>query len=87
MLARMTAIHPRVIAALRDSGGLNAGMPFEMASVPVSATQPEEKARSTRNQVRAVVAGGAPVLSGWRPPQSSRTRPPATSTVNVTMKR
>ena len=31
--------------ALRGSGGLNAGTPFETASVPVSATEPEENAR------------------------------------------
>ena len=33
------------ICALRASGGLNAGTPFDTASVPVSATDPDAKAR------------------------------------------
>ena len=52
----MPAIQPMVIDALRDSGGLKAGTPFEIASTPVSAVQPEEKARSTRNHVTVVDA-------------------------------
>ena len=39
---------PRVMPALRASGGLNAGTPFEMASVPVMAEQPPENARNRR---------------------------------------
>ena len=31
--------------ALRASGGLNAGTPFDTASVPVSATEPDANAR------------------------------------------
>ncbi len=40
----MTAIKINVVAAFFDSGFLNAGTPLEMASTPVSATAPEEKA-------------------------------------------
>ena len=35
--------------ALRASGGLNAGTPFDTASVPVSATDPDENARRIRS--------------------------------------
>src|SRR5262245_21012509 len=54
---RIAAIQPSVIAALRDSGVRNAGMPFEIASVPVIAVHPEEKARRTRNHVSVSAAG------------------------------
>ena len=36
------------MAALRDLGFWNEGTPLEIASTPVRAAQPEEKARSTR---------------------------------------
>ena len=45
----MTPSSSSVVAALRLFGGLNAGTPLEMASTPVSAAQPEENARSSRN--------------------------------------
>ncbi len=35
-----------VVAAFFDFGGRKAGTPFEIASTPVSAVQPEAKARS-----------------------------------------
>jgi hypothetical protein len=38
-----------VVAALRLFGSLNAGTPLLIASTPVSAAQPEENARSSRN--------------------------------------
>ena len=47
----VTAIVPMatsVNAALRDFGGRNAGTPLAIASTPVSAVQPEEKARMTK---------------------------------------
>src|SRR5262249_14329728 len=56
---RIAAIHPSVMAALRDSGVRNAGMPFEIASVPVIAVHPEENARRIRNHVSASAAGSA----------------------------
>ena len=47
-----------VVAALRDSGGLNAGTPVAIASVPVSATAPAANARNTR---RSVIGSTSPV--------------------------
>ena len=44
-LPRIRPITISVDAALRDSGFLNAGTPLEIASMPVSATAPEENAR------------------------------------------
>ncbi len=38
-----------MVAALRLLGRRNAGTPFEIASTPVRAAQPEEKARASRN--------------------------------------
>jgi hypothetical protein len=42
---RIVAIVISVRAAFRDSGGRNAGTPSEIASTPVRATAPDEKAR------------------------------------------
>jgi hypothetical protein len=47
----MAAIIPSVMEAFRLSGGLKAGTPFEMASVPVIALQPPANARRTKNNV------------------------------------
>ena len=57
--ARITAIVTSVAAALRDSGGLKAGMPLEIASVPVMTAEPTVKARSSRNSENASVTGGS----------------------------
>ena len=38
-----------VVRALRHSGGLKAGTPFETASTPVIALQPSAKARISRS--------------------------------------
>ena len=43
------AISASVVAAFFDFGFLNAGTPLEIASTPVSAAEPEEKPRSSRN--------------------------------------
>ena len=51
----------RVAAALRLLGGWNAGMPFDTASTPVSAVQPDANARSTRKTLRR-----PPVSAVWR---------------------
>ena len=48
---KVATIQESVVAALRDSGGLKAGMPLEIASTPVSAVHPEANARSRRNRV------------------------------------
>ena len=45
----MTAIHTSVCAAFFDVGFWNAGMPFEIASTPDSATAPDAKARAKMN--------------------------------------
>ena len=50
-----------VVAALRPFGCSNAGTPFETASTPVSAVQPDAKARRTRNTVSS-----PPVSAAWR---------------------
>ncbi len=49
MVTATTPSSSSVVAALRLFGGLNAGTPLEIASTPVSAAQPEENARSSRN--------------------------------------
>ena len=53
-----------VVAALRDSGGLKAGTPVAIASVPVRATAPDENARSsTRIPTAWVVSWAAAIAS------------------------
>ena len=49
IVAAMPPISASVVAAFRLFGGLNAGTPLAMASTPVSAVQPEAKARSAKN--------------------------------------
>ncbi len=44
-----------VVAALRLFGFRKAGTPFEIASTPVSAAQPEEKARASRAAIATAV--------------------------------
>ena len=53
----------RVVAAFRLFGSSNPGTPLDTASTPVSAVQPEAKARSTRNRVSS-----PPVSAVWRSP-------------------
>ena len=45
----ITASRSSVVAAFLLFGLRNAGTPLEIASTPVSAAQPEEKARASRN--------------------------------------
>ena len=52
-----TAIISIVAAAFFDSGGWNAGTPFETASTPVIAVQPFENAVSSRNSVSGCAVG------------------------------
>ena len=49
MAAAMPPISASVVAAFLLFGGLNAGTPLAMASTPVSAVQPDAKARSAKN--------------------------------------
>ena len=67
MAIAITAIATSVCAALRLSGGRNAGTPFDTASTPVSAVQPFENAVSSTNSGSAVVPGGsgAPSAAGF----------------------
>ena len=55
-LPRMPDIHKRVMAAFRLRGSRKAVMPLEMASTPVRAAVPLEKARRIRKGVRAMLA-------------------------------
>ena len=86
-VARMVAIQRIVAAAFSASGSRKAGTPLEIASTPVSAVHPEAKARRTRNQVRAVVAGGGTEASGGTSPRTRRRTPAPTRTTKVAMKR
>ena len=56
MKPRMKAIIVRVVRAFWLSGGLNAGTPLEIASVPVSAEHPDENARKMSHRLRPCVA-------------------------------
>src|SRR5690242_13431370 len=58
----ITAIAVSVRAALRDCGGRKADTPFEIASTPVSAADPDANALSTRN--RATVPAPAAIGCG-----------------------
>ncbi len=69
------AIHSRVTAALRDSGLRKAGTPLEMASTPVMAVQPPEKAASNNN--RPTPCGSYPSADLGVPPSGAATLPPA----------
>ncbi len=62
MVTAIAPISSSVVAALRDFGLRKAGTPLEIASTPVSAAQPEEKARSSR-KTRAKPA--IPWCSAW----------------------
>ena len=73
-MARMLAITISVRAAFWASGGLNAGTPVAIASVPVSATAPAANARSMIRTVTsfavwvvaAITSGvGAGPVSPW----------------------
>ena len=59
MVMESTPIISRVVAALRLFGFWNAGTPFEIASTPVRAAQPDEKARSSRKAV------AMPAMASW----------------------
>ncbi len=72
MVTEMTPMSSRVAAALALLGFLKAGTPLEIASTPVSAAHPEEKARSSRNMAASPTAscpGSAtssrPALGAW----------------------
>jgi len=65
---RITAMPIMVKAAFLGSGFLNADTPFEITSTPVSAVQPDEKARRRRNSVKGSVGvrlGSGSILVAW----------------------
>ena len=59
MVMEMSPSSRSVVAALRLLGLRNAGTPLETASTPVSAAQPEEKARASRKTRPMVVSGSS----------------------------
>ena len=60
----ITPMTARVVAALRDCGCLNAGTPFEIASTPVRAVEPEEKAWSTTKRPRGAAVWARSAIGG-----------------------
>ncbi len=70
------AIAVRVAAAFFGSGGLKAWTPLAMASVPVRATEPAEKARSRSTMPAAWVISTVPstISAGGTPSPSTTTR-------------
>ncbi len=58
--ASSTATIVSVVAAFLGSGGLKAGTPLAIASVPVSATEPEAKARMISSSPSGSRGSGAP---------------------------
>ncbi len=73
----MIAIHVSVVAAFFDSGLRNAGTPSAMASTPVSATAPDENARSMISAVVPVSSAPLWVISSsasWFTGQGVRDR-------------
>ena len=96
MVIEMAPMSSRVVAALRDFGFWKAGTPLLMASTPVRAAHPEEKARSKRkaraSEPRASYpSSGANVrlalsASGSRP-RLWRTKPTSAIPMMVTMNR
>ena len=80
MVTAMVPSSSRVVAAFLLFGFLNAGTPLEMASTPVSAAEPDEKARASNatmaKPVKAAYFGSASIpycaLCAWT--WSPRTR-------------
>ena len=77
---------PSVMPAFRLSGGLKAGTPLEMASVPVIAEQPAENALSTNRRVSPSRPGASPTCGmGSRLPVAQRNAPTTMSPPQSTM--
>ena len=60
IVAEMPPRSSRVVAALRDFGLRKAGTPLVMASTPVSAAQPDAKARSEQEGQRESPVSSSP---------------------------
>src|SRR3979409_2079649 len=89
IVSASTAISSIVAAAFFDSGGLNAGTPFDTASTPVMAVQPFENAVSSRKRVNGCVVNciGAAVGTGVTDPVSACHAPTAIKVRVVRMKK
>ncbi len=76
-VTRIAPSHTRTARAFCASGARKAGTPSETASIPVSAAQPEAKARSARNRVRSAVpvSSAGPAAGVPAAPSSHRTPP------------
>ena len=75
---RMTPSQTSTVRALRDSGGSKAGTPSDTASTPVSAVQPEAKARRMRKREAACRPSAATSGRGGTPisqPNAQRAKP------------
>ena len=83
------AIVSIVPAAFFDSGGLNAGTPFDTASTPVIAVQPLANAVRSRNRVSGSMGDGtgSAVTTGWMPPVIARQPPTVIRTRAERMKK
>ena len=81
------AIQVIVVAAFFDTGSRKAGTPFEIASIPVNAVQPEEKARSSKNSVSPSTAGTGGTWCSTGGPKSVRPKPMRITNARVPTKR
>ena len=75
----------RVMRAFCTAGGLKAVMPLEMASTPVSAVLPLEKARKIRNSDRVALAPSASLEGGAVGRVALNNRKSPTATVSSTL--
>jgi hypothetical protein len=64
IVANELPISTSTVCARRGSGALNAGTPFETASVPVSATDPEANARRISSNPSPCVPAAAAQPAG-----------------------
>ena len=84
---RITPIAAIVALAFTSDGSRNTLTPLAIASMPVMAEQPEEKARRIRNRPSGATAFTGGIGSGWKPCRSTRsTSPKPTSRATMTMK-
>ena len=67
MTPRQEPMTTSVLRALRHSGTLKAETPFEMASTPVTAAPPWEKARNTTSSVAPLRMPDPPAPNGTTP--------------------
>src|SRR5438034_4627247 len=83
-----TAMATSVAAAFFDSGGRNAGTPFDTASTPVIAVQPFADAVSTRKTDSVACSEtGSDAVTAWTEPVSTRHAPTPISASALAMKK